>query len=51
MYDHGAGLAFTGGAGALALTGALNWMWLAVAGFTLLFVGLALARLVPRTEA
>lgn len=51
MYDHGAGLAFTGGAGALALAGTLGWMWAAVACFTLLFAGFALLRLLPRREA
>lgn len=50
MYNHGAGLAFTGGAGALALTGALNWMWATVACATLLFAGFALLRLIPRRE-
>lgn len=50
MYDHGAGLAFTGGAGALALAGTLNWMWAAVAAATLMFAGVALLRLVPRRE-
>lgn len=50
MYNHGAGLAFTGGASALALGGALNWMWAAVACATLMLAGVALLRLVPRRE-
>lgn len=39
------------GSGALAYTGAGDFFWAGLAGFALLATGMAIARMVPRSEA
>lgn len=39
------------GSGALAYTGAGDIFWVGLAGFALLATGMAIARMVPRSEA
>jgi hypothetical protein len=50
-YGQVKGATITGaGAGTLAFTGAASIPWLIIASLTLLAVGIALLRLVPKTE-
>lgn len=49
MYPTvGATAGAVGGAAALPVTGANHWVWIAVAGFTLLTGGFAALRLIPK---
>ncbi len=51
MYDKGfAAAGSAGGAGALAFT-CVDLLWLLLAGFALLAVGMAVLRIVPRSRA
>lgn len=51
MYQSSSALAVTGGVGTWTLATSLELAWVAVAGVTLIFAGLALLRLIPRRES
>jgi LPXTG-motif cell wall-anchored protein len=50
MYGKTVGLGSTAAGAALAYTGA-DVVWLVIAGFTLLAAGVALLRILPRSES
>lgn len=52
MYNNPSSpLAAGVGSGALAYTGAGDFFWAGLAGFALLATGMAISRMVPRSEA
>lgn len=48
MYHNPLGPAAATGIGAIGLGGAMGWVWLLVAGFTLIGVLFALGRILPK---